>query len=322
MKSANCAFLSIFSRTNALPASPSAVQPSRPAAAIDAALLEDAFGDTGGPKSVKPHDAPIWATHTAVGGHKWGHVLVAGLADSFALLPRHLPLDLDLGTPTEPAEYVVWRTFPGSSQPTPSDAVHDFSAAAPLKTIGAAVAKATAHMAQSTAKATVVLKAGVYHGCDGKGNVCALGAAQSGLTITCAPGEDATITGGEPLAITAADWKRVPTKAPSGATQWKDMPNMNDVASRAGMPTPGSDTKCCKFLGVMQTDTLDACKAAAVAAGGNFAGVTYHTAAFGAPYGRHCYGVHQGDWIKPTSQAGIDSSQNMTGGASHAPVRG
>ena len=45
-----------------------------------------------------------------------------------------------------------------------------------------------------------------------------------------------------------------------------------------------------------------------------------HTAAFGAPYGRHCYGVHQGDWIKPTSQAGIDSSQNMTGGASHAPV--
>jgi hypothetical protein len=32
--------------------------------------------------------------------------------------------------------------------------------------------------------------------------------------------------------------------------------------------------------GVMATDTLDACKAAALAAGGGFAGVTYHKAAF------------------------------------------
>ena len=185
-----------------------------------------------------------------------------------------------------PAELDAWKP-PTGAAPTGKSIFVDATkgsdsaagtAAAPLQTIGAAVAKATAHMTQSTAdaaaKATVVLKAGVYHGCDGKGNVCALGAAQSGLTITSAPGEDATITGGEPLAITAADWKRVPTKAPSGGTRWKDMPNMNDVASRAGMPTPGSDTKCCKFLGVMQTDTLDACKAAAVAAGGNFAGVT------------------------------------------------
>jgi hypothetical protein len=175
--------------------------------------------------------------------------------------------------------------------------------AAPLKTIGAAIGKATEALAVSDAqpaKATIVLRSGVYHGCDGKGNVCALGPAQSGLTIVNEGGEDATVTGGEPLAIAASDWKRVPPKVPGGGTQWTDMKGTNDVADRAGSPTPSSDTKCCKFLGVMKTDTLDACKAAAVSAGGNFAGVTYHTAAFAGVYSRHCYGVHDGDCEQST----------------------
>eukprot|EP00729_Bicosta_minor_P018292 gene18292-27137_t len=96
---------------------------------------------------------------------------------------------------------------------------------------------------------------------------------------------------------------------------WRDLPGMNDVASRANQ---SSDTKCCKFLGVMAVDTLDACKGAAVAAGGGFAGVTYHTAAFArsspsnAAYAKHCYGVHTGAWEPPTSQEDIVSSVNTT----------
>ena len=37
---------------------------------------------------------PIVSTHTAVGGRKWAHVLVAGLAAPFALRPSHVPNDV------------------------------------------------------------------------------------------------------------------------------------------------------------------------------------------------------------------------------------
>ena len=96
---------------------------------------------------------------------------------------------------------------------------------------------------------------------------------------------------------------------------WHDLPGMNDVASRANHST---DTKCCTFLGVMAVDTLEACKGAAVAAGGGFAGVTYHTAAFArsspsnAAYAKHCYGVHAGAWEPPTTQEDVVSSVNTT----------
>ncbi len=222
------------------------------------------------------------------------------------------------GSPVSPAGKVLYVDATNGSDSAAG------SQSAPLKTIGAAIDKATEHLANSgaeSAKATVVLRKGVYHGCDGKGHVCRLGPAQSGLTITNEAGEDATVTGGEPLAIAASDWKPVHKTTPAGGTKWKDMKGMNDVADRAGNPTPSSDTKCCKFLGIMTTDTLDACKAAAVSAGGNFAGVTYHTAAFAGPYARHCYGVHHGEWLKPAVQAKIDSSQNITAGEGYgAPV--
>eukprot|EP01052_Picozoa_sp_SAG31_P030042 SAG31_NODE_3047_length_4749_cov_3.010968_1_plen_436_part_00 len=100
------------------------------------------------------------------------------------------------------------------------------------------------------------------------------------------------------------------------SSHWRDLPGMNDVASRVHLN--GSDTACCKFLGVMATDALDACKAAAVAAGGGFAGVTYHTAAFArsspnnAAYARHCYGVQAGDWVAPLAQKDVDSSRNTS----------
>jgi hypothetical protein len=94
--------------------------------------------------------------------------------------------------------------------------------------------------------------------------------------------------------------------ANAATTAWRDLVGQNDVANRAGTPTnPAADSACCKFLGVMEVDSLDSCMAAAVAAGGGFAGVTYHTAAFPVPnqaYRRHCYGVHAGDWVTPLHQ--------------------
>jgi len=98
-------------------------------------------------------------------------------------------------------------------------------------------------------------------------------------------------------------------------TCWRDLPGMNDVSSRVH---GSSNTKCCQFLGVMAIDTLDACKAAAVAAGGGFAGVTYHTAAFArsdppeAAYAKHCYGVHAGSWEAPSAQKDVDTSWNTS----------
>ena len=129
------------------------------------------------------------------------------------------------------------------------------------------------------------------------------------------------------LLLVAADYG-----APSlvyGATGvWRDLPGMNDVANRAGAPTPSSNTSCCSFLGIMAEDSLEACKAAAAKAGGNFAGVTYHTAAFGKPpsptgwaqYAKHCYGVHVGNWVAPLAQADINSSLNKTSCGADCPA--
>lgn len=41
-------------------------------------------------------------------------------------------------------------------------------------------------------------------------------------------------------------------------------------------------------------------------------GVTYHTAAYTGIYAKHCYGVHSGEWIKPTVQQNIDSAHNKS----------
>ena len=128
------------------------------------------------------------------------------------------------------------------------------------------------------------------------------------LATLCLVGPTATMASLEGLAVAGS--RRYGT-----ASCWRDLPGMNDVASRANHT---SDTKCCQFLGVMATDTLDACKAAAVVAGGGFAGVTYHTAAFArssppnAAYAKHCYGVHAGDWEIPTAQQDVESSVNTT----------
>jgi len=71
------------------------LQPSRPAATIDAALAFAAFGaGSGGPKPTKNNNPAVWATHTAVGDAKYAHVLVIGLNATWSLRPADIPLDL------------------------------------------------------------------------------------------------------------------------------------------------------------------------------------------------------------------------------------
>ena len=199
------------------------------------------------------------------------------------------------------------------------DAAHgsDSSAgtkASPFQTLGHAIEAATRATALTK---TIVLRAGTYHGCDGRGGTCHLTSAQSGLTIRNYPAETAVLSGGQGLAIKASDWKRVTPPPPANAstTVWSSMPNQNDVSSRAGVPTPSSDTPCCKYLG--QVDSLAACEKAAeaaVAAGhaGPFDGVTFHTPQFSGDFSRHCYGVVTGAWIKPVPQDNIDSARNAS----------
>jgi|EP01046_Picozoa_sp_COSAG06_P042502 hypothetical protein len=107
-----------------------------------------------------------------------------------------------LTTPTEMDEFKA-PSFPAPAgsiyvSPTGSDSAAG-TAAAPLKTIAAAVAKAKG------AKATVVLKAGTYHT-----DTVQIGKEHSGLTIQNAAGEAVTVSGGVPLTVAASDWKADP----------------------------------------------------------------------------------------------------------------
>ena len=109
---------------------------------------------------------------------------------------------------TTPAEMDVFKP---PTYPTPADAIvvdaekgsdsAAGTAAAPLKTIAAAVAKAAGK------KATVVLNAGTYHT-----DTVQIGKEHSGLTIQNATGAAVTVSGGVPLSIAASDWKPDPLK--------------------------------------------------------------------------------------------------------------
>jgi len=73
------------------------LQPSAPARTIDAAFIEGALGNGSGslgPVPRTPHNHAVMATHTAVAGHRWLHVLSIGLAKPFQLKPSHVPGEL------------------------------------------------------------------------------------------------------------------------------------------------------------------------------------------------------------------------------------
>lgn len=122
---------------------------------------------------------------------------------SFKTLFEALQLqDCGLTTPTEYDEFKP-PTFPAPAGSIYVDAAKGSdsnagTAAAPMKTIAAAVAKAGE-------KATVVLKAGTYHT-----DTVNIGAEHSGLTIQNDAGAAVTVSGGVPLTVAAADWKPDP----------------------------------------------------------------------------------------------------------------
>lgn len=140
-------------------------------------------------------------------------LLIKGLVGCRYLLPERgdfrtlfeaLQLqDCGLTTPAEMDE------FKPPSFTAPADAIYVDAAsgsdsavgtaAAPLKSIQAAVAKAQG------SKATVVLKAGTYYT-----DTVQIGKEHSGLTVQNAPGEAVTVSGGVPLSVAASDWKPDP----------------------------------------------------------------------------------------------------------------
>lgn len=51
-------------------------------------------------QQVKNRNYPVWSSHTAVSGRKWGHVIAILLAAPFQVTPAMLPLDIDLASTT------------------------------------------------------------------------------------------------------------------------------------------------------------------------------------------------------------------------------
>ena len=109
------------------------LQPSRPATTIDACFFQEAFGGSLGPVPVKRRNYPVWSTHTAVSGRKWGHLVAILLAEPFKVTPAMLPLDLDLddggGGAAAAATYLQWTGYGPVSNVTVHGA---FSAASPI----------------------------------------------------------------------------------------------------------------------------------------------------------------------------------------------
>lgn len=60
------------------------MQPSRPAAAIDAMFLQAALGGASGP------DGEVWLATTEQSGLRYGHLFVADLKHDWVVKPSHL----------------------------------------------------------------------------------------------------------------------------------------------------------------------------------------------------------------------------------------
>lgn len=89
------------------------MQPSRPAASIDAMFLHAAIGGTSGP------DGEVWFASTDHSGQRYGHLFVADLKQDWVVTPLHL------GYP-EGAEFWVFEA-------NATEKVRRFSESIPLR---------------------------------------------------------------------------------------------------------------------------------------------------------------------------------------------
>jgi len=155
---------------------------------------------------------------------------------------------------------------------------------APFATIPAALAAARAAPGWDT----IVLREGTHY----LSSTVALTAADSGLQVTSAPGEEAWVSGAVP--VTAA-W--APYNVTPGGPAWVEYDNVNAVY--AGPPGPGQPGPGEPCLG--QQPDKGACKAACIATPGCTA-YTWHDSSTGA-YANWCWGVTNGGWA-PVAEAG------------------
>jgi hypothetical protein len=97
-----------------------------------------------------------------------------------------------------------------------------------------------------------------------------------------------------------------PPPAPGKVTtNWQLFPGVNNVASRIEQPTV--DKPPVHFVGVFNT-TAECFAAANSSSKGPFHSFTFHTPAFGGPFGAHCYGDTSYTWTND-KQSKIDSGR-------------
>eukprot|EP00051_Salpingoeca_urceolata_P017933 m.248958 g.248958 ORF g.248958 m.248958 type:complete len:817 (+) comp19081_c0_seq6:1182-3632(+) len=94
------------------------LQPSAPARAIDANFLPEAFPQSSAaaesPVARVQHVYSVMATHTAVAGRRWTHVLAVGLNNSFSLRPSHIAAEVD----AVEGSLIQWRGYGSPSNVT------------------------------------------------------------------------------------------------------------------------------------------------------------------------------------------------------------
>eukprot|EP00937_MAST-01D_sp_MAST-1D-sp2_P001006 g1006.t1 len=170
--------------------------------------------------------------------------------------------------------------------------------ASPLKTIGAAVAKARA----TAARSTVELRAGTYY----MSEPLNLTEADSGLTLQNYHGEEAWLSGAQPIA--KLDWE--PWKVTNSS--WTEAQGMNNAngcgsTSKPKVPNPPDDPAC----GCHIADSTAQCEASC-GADTRCTSYTYHAASLGAPWAKYCC-LRRDDVWHPYAEKGHDSGRKAPG---------
>ena len=174
--------------------------------------------------------------------------------------------------------------------PVGDDANDGASVASPLKTVGAALARA----AEARGPTTIALRGGTYEIAE----TLEIGPEHSGLTLQNYRGEAAVLSGGSAFSVAAGDWAPFKTKG----LAWRTSYGANNVY---GLAAPGGNTSEASYLG--DFDDADACGDAAAAAR-RFLTWTYHEAAFGGPFARQCFGRTSDAWV-PRGEAHVTSGR-------------
>eukprot|EP00936_MAST-01D_sp_MAST-1D-sp1_P001526 g1526.t1 len=170
--------------------------------------------------------------------------------------------------------------------------------ASPLRTIGAAVAKAR----DAVARSTVEIRAGTYY----MSEPLNLTEADSGITLQNYNGEEVWLSGAAPIA--QLDWK--PWKVTNNSfVEAQGMNNANGCGNndKPKVPNPADDPTC----GCHIANSTAQCEASCDA-DTRCTSYTYHAASLGAPWAKYCCLRRDGVW-HPYAEKGHDSGRKAVG---------